>query len=239
MQTRLGAGSLVASLRRAGRRIHESDPPGRRMHPSCGPGRPTPCPMSRHEFRATGRRLARAARFRRRPNWPPPWGHALPRSAMSGWPATGAARTPPSHGHRQLEAHRSSFSTNAIIAAPRSFHQPSGRVPITFMPSTIQRTPHRTASRWQKRDRPGPGMRLGGNCDPRTGPIGIRETSGNVSETILCDLRGWLMRLINLVAQRWVNSRSANTSGCSRCMKCPPGTSSTMYSFSNIRAAPR
>ena len=31
-------------------------------------------------------------------------------------------------------------STSAAIACRRSFHQQSGRVPITFMPSTIQRT---------------------------------------------------------------------------------------------------
>lgn len=37
---------------------------------------------------------------------------------------------------------------------------------------------------------------------------------------------------------RCAKTRSANISGCSRCMKCPPGTSSTMYSFSNIRAVP-
>src|SRR3954465_10348267 len=38
-----------------------------------------------------------------------------------------------------MEAHRSSLSTSAAIARGRSFHQPSGRLPITFMPSTIHR----------------------------------------------------------------------------------------------------
>jgi hypothetical protein len=36
---------------------------------------------------------------------------------------------------------RSSWSTSRAIAASRSFHHRSGRVPITFMASTIQRTP--------------------------------------------------------------------------------------------------
>jgi hypothetical protein len=39
-----------------------------------------------------------------------------------------------------LAAHRSSTSTNATIAACRSRHHASGRVPITFIPSTTQRT---------------------------------------------------------------------------------------------------
>src|SRR5919109_11127 len=37
-------------------------------------------------------------------------------------------------------ANRSSWSTRRAMAASRSRHQPSGRVPITFMPSTSQRT---------------------------------------------------------------------------------------------------
>lgn len=39
--------------------------------------------------------------------------------------------------------------------------------------------------------------------------------------------------------QRYAKILSANASGCSRCMKWPPGTSSTMYSFWNIAAARR
>jgi hypothetical protein len=38
------------------------------------------------------------------------------------------------------DAHRSSRSTNAVIARLRLRHHPSGRDPITFMPSTIHRT---------------------------------------------------------------------------------------------------
>src|SRR6185437_15155186 len=45
------------------------------------------------------------------------------------------------------EAQRSSRSTSSTIARRRSFHQPSGRVPITFMPSTIHRTFRRYVSR--------------------------------------------------------------------------------------------
>ena len=37
------------------------------------------------------------------------------------------------------DAHSSSLSTSATIARCRFFHQPSGRLPITFIPSTIHR----------------------------------------------------------------------------------------------------
>ena len=144
-----------------------SDPPGRRLHPSFGPGRPTPCPMSRHEFRATGRRLAPVARFRRRPNWQPPWAHASPRSAMSGWRPTGAAQTPPSHAHRQL------YQPNGRAFPPTRSSQhrgPSTNHPDEFRSRSCRRrsSAHLTVRRvggTQRKDRPGPGMRLGGNCD--------------------------------------------------------------------------
>lgn len=43
-------------------------------------------------------------------------------------------------------AHPSSLSTSITIARWRSRHQPSGRLPITFIPSTIHRTPHGTTA---------------------------------------------------------------------------------------------
>src|SRR5208337_855573 len=56
-----------------------------------------------------------------------------------------------------------------------------------------------------EKDRPGPGMRLGGSCDLGTGRSALGNWLGNwlgmIRETILCELLGWLMHLFSQMSQ--------------------------------------
>ena len=120
-------------------RGYESWLPDRPMRLRFGPDRPMRCPMSRHSDREVDRRPEPAGRFRHRPSWRPPLAHALSRSRTSRSAATSAARTPLSRGGLASEPSVQAGRPDRTIAPRRFFHQPSGRLPITFMASTIHR----------------------------------------------------------------------------------------------------
>ena len=100
------------------------------------------------------------------------------------------------------------------------FHQRDHRS-AAVLPPTIRTSPDHVhavddpahTSRYGERvahnekDRPGPGMRLGGNCDLGPGRSALGNWLGMIREKILCEPPGWLMHLFSQISQEPLGER--------------------------------